>query len=144
MQAAIGVAQLHKLPLFIKARRENFAQLYRFLSPYQKYFILPWPEKNSEPAWFGFPLLVKETAPFTRSEIVSFLEKNGIATRMLFGGNLTKQPAYLKIKQRIYGSLKNTDLVMNNLFWIGVYSGIDKARRDFIIEKFAEFIKRNA
>ena len=143
-QAAIGVAQLKKLPGFIKARRRNFDYFSCSLKKYDKFFILPQPEKNSEPCWFGFPLLVKETSPFTRNEIVKYLEKNKIATRMLFAGNLTKQPAYLKIRHRVYGSLGNTDLVMNNLFWIGVYSGIDKVKSDFMIKKITDFIKDNS
>jgi len=140
MQAAIGVAQLKKLPSFIKSRRKNFTSLYNILKKYEKYFILPYAEKNSQPCWFGFPILVKKTAPFTRNEIVNYLEKNKIATRMLFGGNLTRQPAYENKKYRVSGSLKNTDLVMNNLFWIGVYSGITNKMIKYIEEKFKEFI----
>lgn len=136
MQAAIGVAQLKKLPLFIKIRRENFVSLCKFFKKYEKYFTLPLVEKKSEPCWFGFPLLVKLSAPFKRADIVNFLEENKIATRMLFGGNLTKQPAYENTKYKIFGSLKNTDLVMNNLFWIGLYSGIKKAELKYIKERF--------
>lgn len=140
MQAAIGVAQLKKLPFFIKARRRNFDYLYKFFKKYEKYFILPQPEKNSQPCWFGFPILVKESAPFTRNEIVDYLEKNKIATRMLFGGNLTKQPAYENTKYRISGSLKNTDLVMNNLFWLGVWPGIKKPQIDYIKKTIIVFL----
>ena len=143
MQAAIGVAQLKKLPLFIKARRKNFTSLYELFKKYEKYFILPQPEKNSKPCWFGFPILVKEAAPFTRAEIVNYLEENKIATRMLFGGNLTKQPAYQNIKYRVFGSLKNTDLVMNNLFWIGVYPGITKEKLKYIAAVVNNFFKQN-
>lgn len=145
MQAAIGLAQLKKLQGFIKKRKENFKAIYQILKPYQKYLLLPKAEKNSQPSWFGFPILVKPNAPFKRKDIVDYLEKNNIATRMLFGGNLTKQPAYLNIKKRIVGSLKNTDLVMNNLFWIGVYPGITKEKLKYIGEVFDEFFenKRN-
>jgi len=139
MQAAIGVAQLKKLPSFIKARKKNFRYLYHYFEKYRDFFILPEWLEDTEPSWFGFPLLVKKNATFTRSEIVSHLEKHKIATRMLFGGNLTKQPAYKNINYRIYGSLKNTDFVMNNLFWLGVYPGItdEKLRYIFkIIDKF--------
>jgi len=142
MQAAIGVAQLKKLPSFIKARRKNFDELYKFFENYQNYFLLPQPEKNSEPCWFGFPLLVKENAPFSRNDIVRYLENNKIATRMLFGGNLTKQPAYQDAKYRIFGSLKNTDLIMNNLFWIGVYPGITKEKLNYIIKILNKFLKK--
>jgi CDP-6-deoxy-D-xylo-4-hexulose-3-dehydrase len=124
MQAAIGVAQLKKLPGFIEARKKNFKFLHSVFKQYEKYFILPEAEKCSDPSWFGFPVLVKESAPFTRADIVSYLESHKIATRMLFGGNLTKQPAYKNSKYRIYGGLKNTDLVMNNIFWVGVYPGL--------------------
>jgi CDP-6-deoxy-D-xylo-4-hexulose-3-dehydrase len=142
MQAAIGVAQLKKLPSFIKARRKNFDELYKFFENYQNYFLLAQPEKNSEPCWFGFPLLVKENAPFSRNDIVRYLENNKIATRMLFGGNLTKQPAYQDAKYRIFGSLKNTDLIMNNLFWIGVYPGITKEKLNYIIKILNKFLKK--
>jgi len=142
MQAAIGTAQLAKLPFFIKKRRENFNELYKFFKQYKKYFILPESEKNSKPCWFGFILLVKETAPFNRDEIVEYLEKNKIATRMLFAGNLTKQPAYQNTKYRIFDSLKNTDSVINNLFWIGVYPGINKRMLSYIKKSFKEFLRK--
>lgn len=141
MQAAIGVAQLKKLPSFIKARRKNFDELYKFFKNYKNYFLLPQPEKNSEPCWFGFPLLVRKTAPFTKNNIVQYLEDNKIATRMLFGGNLTKQPAYQNVKYRIFDSLKNTDLVMENLFWIGVYPGITEERLNYVIKVMNKFFE---
>ena len=141
MQAAIGVAQLKKLNKFIIARNKNFNIFYGLLTRYEKYFILPKTTAGSHPSWFGFPILVKADAPFSRKDIVNFLEKSKIATRMLFGGNLTKQPAYEKIRNRVFGSLKNTDLVMNNLFWIGVYPGISKGMIEYIVDKFNKFIK---
>jgi len=136
MQAAIGVAQLKKLPGFIKKRRSNFSFLYNRLRAYEKYLILPRWDKLSEPSWFGFPLLVKDSSPFNRDEIVRYLEENKIATRMLFGGNLLKQPAYQNIKYRAIGGLINTDLVMNRLFWIGVYPGLTPEKLKFIVSKF--------
>jgi len=136
LQAAIGVAQLKKIPSFIKARKENFKYLFNVFKGYEKYLILPKPEKYSDPSWFGFPVLVKDTAPFKRANIVNYLEDNKIATRMLFGGNLTKQPAYKNSKYRIFGGLKNTDMVMNGLFWIGVYPGLTKPMLRYI-EKIA-------
>ena len=142
MQAAIGVAQLKKLPGFIEARKRNFNYLYDNLKKYSSYFVLPQATKYSDPSWFGFPLLVKEKAPFNRAEVVDFLEKNKIATRMMFGGNLLKQPAYEGIKHRVFGSLKNTDLVMNNLFWIGVYPGINRPMLDFILQTMKEFMPK--
>lgn len=142
MQAAVGMAQLEKLPRFIAARRKNFAVLRKHLKKYKKYLLLPELTKNSEPSWFGFPVLVKENAPFSRNDIVNYLEKNKIATRMLFGGNLTKQPAYQNMKFRIAGDLKNTDMVMNNLFWVGVYPGLTQKHIDYVLEIFDEFIKK--
>ncbi|MCM8821616.1 MAG: lipopolysaccharide biosynthesis protein RfbH [Candidatus Omnitrophica bacterium] len=143
LQAAIGVAQLEKLPAFIGARKKNFNQLYKFFKKYEKYFILPHWSKNSDPAWFGFPLLIKNSAPFSRDEIVNYLEKHKIATRMLFGGNLTKQPAYQGIKYRIFQNLKNTDNVMNNLFWIGVYPGITEEKMRYLINTFDGFLRNS-
>ncbi|HMK54064.1 MAG TPA: lipopolysaccharide biosynthesis protein RfbH [Methanobacteriaceae archaeon] len=140
MQAAIGVEQLKKLPSFIKARQDNFQVLYEGIKKYEDYFILPQTEKESEPSWFGFPLMVKEDAPFTRDDLVNHLEQNKIATRMLFGGNLTKQPAYENINYRLVGSLDNTDLVMNNLFWLGVYPGMTKEKLEYILETFSGFL----
>ena len=142
MQAAIGVAQLKKLPAFIKARKANFLLLKKYLKSYQKYLILPEPADKSDPSWFGFPILVKESAPFNRGDIVNYLEHNKIATRMLFGGNLTKQPAYLGIQSRIPGGLHNTDLVMRNLFWIGVYPGISRSMLIYIKDSLAAFFEK--
>ncbi|MFA5778952.1 MAG: lipopolysaccharide biosynthesis protein RfbH [Elusimicrobiota bacterium] len=142
MQAAVGVAQLEKLPGFIRARKKNYVYLFNHLKKYEKYFMLPYPTRKSSPSWFGFPILVKGTAPFGRTDIVGYLEKNKIATRMLFGGNLIKQPAYRNTKYRIYGDLKNTDLVMNNLFWIGVYPGLNKEKLEYVVKVIKKFIEK--
>jgi len=142
MQAAVGVAQLEKLPEFIRARKKNYVYLFNQLKKYEKYFMLPYPTLKSSPSWFGFPLLVKETAPFGRTDIVGYLEKNKIATRMLFGGNLIKQPAYRNTKYRIYGNLKNTDLAMNNLFWIGTYPGLNKEKLEYVVNVIKKFIEK--
>jgi len=139
MQAAIGVAQLEKLPHFIEARKKNFKFLYKVFEKYEDYFVLPQAKKDSDPSWFGFPVLVRKSAPFKRAEIVNYLEASNIATRMLFGGNLTKQPAYQNIKCRVPGSLNNTDLIMNNLFWIGVYPGLSMPMLFFIEETLDNF-----
>lgn len=141
MQAAIGCAQLKKLKDFISLRRKNFSFIYNLLEKHKKHFILPRAEKNSEPSWFGFPILVKENAPFTRDGIVNYLENNKIATRMLFGGNLTKQPAYRDVKYRVSGKLFNTDLVMDRLFWVGVYPGICKKQLEYIRKIFEKMLK---
>lgn len=140
LQAAIGLAQLEKLNTFIKKRRENFKVLYSSLKKYEEYFVLPVEEKGSRASWFGFPLFIRETAPFNRGDIVNYLERCKIATRMLFGGNLIRQPAYADIEYRVCGKLENTDLVMNRLFWIGLYPGIDPIRLDYIIKKLDEFL----
>lgn len=140
MQAAIGCAQLAKLPRFIRARGENFAFLHSRLRGYADSLLLPEPTPRSVPSWFGFPLLIKDSAPYTRAEMVGHLEKRKIATRMLFGGNLTRQPAYENIRCRIAGGLHNTDRVMNNLFWIGVYPGITREMRTFMVDTIGEFM----
>ncbi|MCG2712468.1 MAG: lipopolysaccharide biosynthesis protein RfbH [Candidatus Omnitrophica bacterium] len=144
MQAAIGVAQLKKLKGFIEKRKDNFAFLHKSLKKFEKYLLLPQATKNSDPSWFGFSILVKENAPFSRNDIVNHLEDSKIATRMLFGGNLTKQPAYAGVKMKVVGKLKNTDLVMNNLFWIGVYPGLTKKMLNYIWGQFDIFFKKNS
>lgn len=141
LQAAIGVEQLKKLPNFIRIRKNNFSLLYEGLKKYQNYLILAKATALSEPSWFGFLISVKESSSFTKNELVEYLEKNKIATRMLFAGNITKQPAYRNVKYRIVGSLKNTDFVMQNTFWIGVYPGINKEKIDYILDKFDNFFK---
>ncbi|MBM3251249.1 MAG: lipopolysaccharide biosynthesis protein RfbH [Candidatus Omnitrophica bacterium] len=141
MQAAIGAAQLEKLPGFIQARKSNFKVLYNIFKKYRGFFVLPQIAEYSEPSWFGFPVLIKKGAPFIRRKIVVYLEKNKIATRMLFGGNLTKQPAYKNSRFRIFGKLENTDLVMNNLFWIGVYPGLNRQMLSYIEETLDKFFK---
>ena len=141
MQAAIGVEQLNKLPSFIEKRKQNFDFLYNFLKIYEKYILLPEWDKEADVSWFGFPILVKKEAPFSRDEIVDYLEENKIATRMLFGGNLLKQPAYKDIMYRTIDNLENTDLVMNNLFWIGVFPGIDFDMMNYIKSTLDNFFK---
>ena len=136
MQAAVGVAQLEKLPRFIEARRENFRSLYEGLRGLEEFFILPEATPGSDPAWFGFPLAVRPDAPFTRDEVTLHLEQNKIATRLLFAGNLTRQPAYRNIEKRVIGDLPNSDFAMNNVFWIGLYPGLDRTRIDYMLSVF--------
>ena len=136
MQAAVGVAQLSKLDGFIASRRANFARLREGLRCLEEFFILPEPTAGSDPAWFGFPIAVRPGAPFTRNQVTSRLEERKIATRLLFGGNLTRQPAYQDQPYRVIGSLRNTDFVMNQVFWIGVYPGITSGMIDYILEAF--------
>jgi CDP-6-deoxy-D-xylo-4-hexulose-3-dehydrase len=136
MQAAVGVAQLKKLPAFIEARRRNFSYLKEGLRDLEQYFILPEATPGSDPSWFGFPIAIRPGTKLTRNDVVQTLERNRIQTRLLFAGNLLRQPAYAGIEHRVIGDLKNTDFVMNNVFWIGVYPGLDTARLDYVIDVF--------
>ncbi|MGD0079990.1 MAG: lipopolysaccharide biosynthesis protein RfbH [Methanoregula sp.] len=140
MQAAIGVEQLRKLPGFIERRKENFKVLSQGLKKYEEYLILPHATPHSDPSWFGFSIIVREDAPFNRDDIVRYLEEHTIATRMLFGGNLLKQPAYADMKYRAPGALMNTDLVMDTLFWIGVYPGLTDSMIQYTFHQFDEFM----
>ncbi|MGC1785531.1 MAG: lipopolysaccharide biosynthesis protein RfbH [Terriglobales bacterium] len=138
MQAAVGVAQLKKLPAFIAARKHNFAYLRTGLKDVQEYFVLPEATANSDPSWFGFPLLLRETAPFSRNALIDFLNGRKIATRQLFGGNLVRQPAYADLKYRVIGDLQASDRVMNQAFWIGVYPGLTPPMLDYVLESINE------
>jgi len=140
LQAAIGCAQLKKLNNFIERRKENFKRLLKIFKPYEDRLILPQASPNTEPSWFGFPITVREDAGFTRNELTRFLEYNRIETRNLFSGNLLRHPAFENISCRIVGDLKNTDFVMNNTFFIGVYPGIDNSQLDYIEEIVTRFI----
>jgi CDP-6-deoxy-D-xylo-4-hexulose-3-dehydrase len=136
MQAAVGVSQLKKLSAFIETRRRNFCLLYEGLKDLEDFFILPEATPHSEPSWFGFPLAVRPEAPFTRNQAIAFLERRKIATRLLFGGNLLRQPAYQDIKHRVVGSLANTDFIMNHVFWVGVFPGISQEMIGYMLETF--------
>ena len=139
MQAAIGVEQLKKLPGFIEARKNNFRALSAGLKKFEQFLLLPHATPHADPSWFGLPIMVRPSAPFTREDIVRYLEDRRIATRMLFGGNLLKQPAYADMKYRTAGTLENTDLVMNNLFWIGVYPGLTDGKIRYVLDTFDGF-----
>ena len=136
MQAAVGCAQLQKLPQFIEARRRNFRKLRENLADLEEFFIFPEATEGSEPSWFGFPIAVRDGAPFTRNQLTREFDQRKIATRLLFAGNLIRQPAYKEANYRVAGPLTNTDFVMNNVFWIGVYPGITDAMHDYIAETF--------
>jgi len=140
MQAAVGCAQLQKLPQFITRRKENFRELTQILKPYANRLILPKATENSDPSWFGFVITVKDQAGFTRNDLTTFLETNRIETRKLFSGNLLCHPAYQDIPHRISGDLMNTNIVMNNTFFIGVYPGIDDKRLNHIKAVFDRFM----
>lgn len=142
IQAAIGLAQLEKLPEFIKIRKANHQFLYDNLKKYKKFFILPSWQENADPCWFGFMIVLRETCPFGRLEIVNFLQTNKIETRSLFAGNLIRHPAYLDIEKRVIGSLKNSDKIMEDGFWIGVYPGNDEKKLRYVVSKFEEFFSK--
>ncbi|MEZ4873270.1 MAG: lipopolysaccharide biosynthesis protein RfbH [Bdellovibrionales bacterium] len=144
MQAAVGCAQLKKLPQIIESRRANHSYLKQGLSSLEKYFVLPEPETNSEPSWFGFLLTVKEGAPFKKVDVVRFLEKNLIQTRMLFAGNLLMHPCFDQMRKtgkgyRVVGDLVKTNEIMHNTFWLGVYPGMSEDKLDYMIDKLKEF-----
>lgn len=145
MQAAIGCAQLDKISDFIRVRRKNWQLLRAGLDELKHVFILPEAAKNSIPSWFGFLLTVREGANFTRDDIVRYLEDNMIQTRMLFAGNLIKQPCFDEMREnsekyRVVGNLNNTNLIMNNTFWVGVYPGINEEMIEEMIRKIKEFV----
>ena len=141
LQAAVGVAQIDKLPKFTDARKGNHKFYMEAFKKYEEYFILPEKEEHADPSWFGFIITLKKDAPFTRNQIVQHLEESKVATRMLFGGNLTKQPAYIGKKDRIVSDLINTNYIMNNSFWIGVYPGITEEMRTYVVDVFDNFMK---
>lgn len=146
MQAAIGCVQLERLVGFTKDRQSNFNILKNVFSKFDKYFILPEATKNSEPSWFGFPVTVKDNSPFTRDDAVKFFEDSKIQTRMLFAGNITRQPCFDEMREsgvgyRTVGDLKVTDKVMTSTFWLGVYPGITSEMIDYMTGKVKEFME---
>jgi CDP-6-deoxy-D-xylo-4-hexulose-3-dehydrase len=141
MQAACGLAQLDRLEGFIKKRKENFNYLYKNLKELEEFLILPEPEKNSEPSWFGFPLTLRQNKRFSRVDLISYLNANKIGTRLLFAGNLIKQPYMQNANFRVHGELKNTNLVMDNTFWLGLYPGLIFKHLEFTINILKTFFK---
>jgi CDP-6-deoxy-D-xylo-4-hexulose-3-dehydrase len=141
MQAACGLAQLDRLEGFIKKRKENFNFLYKNLKNLEDFLILPEPEKNSEPSWFGFPLTLKKNNRYNRNDLVKHLNDYKIGTRLLFSGNLTKQPYMKNINFKVHGNLENTDLIMENTFWIGLYPGLSKQHLEYSVLKIKNFFK---
>ena len=140
MQAALGLSQIGKLEEFIARRKENFAYLRKALEPLSEFLILPEATPNSDPSWFGFPVGVKQDAPFKRDQLTGALEAKKIGTRLLFAGNLLRQPAYEGWEHRVVGELTNTDFVMNQVFWIGVFPGLTREMLDFIAKTATEFV----
>ena len=140
MQCAFGVEQLKRLPDFVTKRKKNFNTIYTSLKKYEEYFILPKWLPESEPSWFSFPITVKDTAPFTRNDIIHFLEDRNIETRLLFAGNITRQPAYKNSAIRVHGELTNSDKVMKDTFFIGVWPGLIEKEISFVLDTFKTFI----
>jgi CDP-6-deoxy-D-xylo-4-hexulose-3-dehydrase len=139
VQAAIGREQLKKVDTFVAARRANHARLVAFLKRYEEHLILPQATPHSDPSWFGLLLTVRPGAPFGRRELVDYLESRRIQTRQLFAGNLLRQPAFQHIEHRVVGDLTNTDRIMNDAFFIGVYPGLSPAMLEYVEGEFDQF-----
>jgi CDP-6-deoxy-D-xylo-4-hexulose-3-dehydrase len=142
LQAALGLSQLKKLDLFIQRRKENFNYLFSGLKEVDG-LLLPKATDDSDPSWFGFPITLEPSHPANREELLRFLDSRKIGTRLMFAGNIVKQPAYRNIEFRVVGNLKNSDIVMNRAFWIGVYPGLDTKMLDFVIESIEEFMNKH-
>jgi CDP-6-deoxy-D-xylo-4-hexulose-3-dehydrase len=143
MQAACGLAQLERLNFFIKKRKENFFYLKNKLQSCIDFLQLPINTENSDPSWFGFPLTIKTNSGFKRIDLINYLEQNKISTRLLFAGNLVRQPYMFNQNFRVSGSLENTESVMNNTFWLGIWPGLDKEHLDYVSDKIEEFFGIN-
>lgn len=141
-QAAIGVEQLKRMSDFVKKRKQNFERLYSYARQWQEYFILPKSLPLADPCWFAFLFTIRDGAKFTRQEITNFLEERNIQTRPLFAGNIIRQPAYLRVTYKTVGNLKNSDRVLHNTFFVGIYPGLGNPEIDFIAESIDSFLKK--
>jgi CDP-6-deoxy-D-xylo-4-hexulose-3-dehydrase len=139
MQAACGLAQMDSLSQFIQQRKANFTLLTKGLGSCEDFIILPEATPGSDPSWFGYPITLKAEHKIDRVDLMKFLDQNKFGTRLLFAGNLTRQPYFDQVQYRVHGNLKNTDIIMNDTFWIGLYPGLTAAQLHFVIEKFEEF-----
>jgi CDP-6-deoxy-D-xylo-4-hexulose-3-dehydrase len=143
MQAALGISQLAKLELFIQRRKENYEYLRKHLIQIEGISVATATE-HSEPSWFGCPITIDPEHPVNREDLLRFLESRKIGTRLLFAGNVTKQPAYTNVDFRVVGDLKNTDVVMTRSFWVGVYPGLTTPMLDYVISSIADFMSGKA
>ena len=143
MQAACGLAQLEKLEFFIKKRKSNYAYLRSKLESLTDYINLPVPTPNSDPSWFGFPITLKDNCGISRVDVTKFLDSYKIGSRLLFAGNLLKQPYFKNVEYRVVGELTNTEKTMNDTFWIGVQPSLSNEHFDFVSEKFEELFGLN-
>ncbi len=140
IQAAIGVEQFKRLDLFVQKRRSNWAYLREGLAELEDFLLLPEPTQKSNPSWFGFAIMVKENCPISRNQLVRQLNERGIGTRLLFAGNLIKQPAFIDSNYRVVGNLQNSDKIMHQVFWIGTWPGLSKSMLDFMITSIRESV----
>ena len=142
MQAACGLAQMDRIEGFIDKRKKNFNYLKKGLQPFSDLIILPEATKNSDPSWFGFPITIKPESRINRIDLLRFLDNHKIGTRLLFSGNIIRQPYFKNLNYRIFSELTNTDVIMNHSFWLGVYPGINEKMLDFIIAKISVFLSK--
>lgn len=143
VQAAFGVEQIKKLPEFVELRKRKFKKLHNFFTGYEDYFILPRATPNSDPSWFAFPLTIRDGAKFERKNIVEWLEKNRIETRPMFAGNIVKQPAYRNVRYKTFGRLNNSEKIMRDTFFLGIYPGITDEMMNYVCDKVEEFMKKH-
>jgi CDP-6-deoxy-D-xylo-4-hexulose-3-dehydrase len=140
MQAACGLAQLQKVKSFIEKRKQNFKYLREALSDCEEVLILPQATEHAEPSWFGFPITLKPNAPVTRTDLLTYLDQEKIGTRLLFAGNLTRQPYMIGRNYRVSGELKNSDLVMNNTFWVGIQPALSKNKLAYTSDRISTYL----
>ena len=140
MQAAVGLAQIKKTKEFHEKRKFNFNLLYKRLKKHNKIFILPKASKNAQPSWFGFPLTIKKSVKFTREEITKYLNDNSIGTRLLFAGNLVRQPYMKNYNYKVKNDLKNSNIIMERTFWIGLYPGLETKNIIYTVNKIEKFL----